>query len=109
MMMTPKEQLAELQKIDTTISNTWLKNYLKLEIKHFKAFPDVNLSEYYCGELTTLPYVDELVWQSRWTIDPGMWRIMTLDSKAWMLVKCAMKSPAAINPVENSLKEEGYD
>lgn len=104
--MTPKEQLTELQKIYTTISNTWLKNYLKLEIKHFKAFPDANLPEYYCGELTTLPYVDESVWQSRWPIDPGIWRIMTLDSKAWTLVKYAMKSPAAINPVEEALREE---
>ena len=105
--MTPEEQLSELQKIQTTISSTWLKNCLKLEIKHFDAHPNANLPEYYCGELTTLPYVDESVWMSRWSIDPGIWRIMTPDSKAWILVKCAMKSPAAINPVEEALRKEG--
>ena len=107
--MTAEEQFAELRKIQATISSTWLKNCLKLDIKHFDAHPDVNLSEYYCGELTTLPYVDELVWMTRWSIDPGIWRIMTLESKAWTLVKYAMKSPAAIDPVEEALRKERKD
>lgn len=86
------EQLDELQKFQTLIKNTWLKDYLRFKITHKKA--TISQPEKYRGWLYAKGYRDkDDGGPAPWLIIPEELRMIDARKLADFLFSCAAKSP----------------